>query len=251
VWQPVDDDRTVPASGLPPSPLRPDGGARGAPDWGAGEASGGPGPAALAVACAPGVALALAAGLLLGPLAAGIALLVGSGASSAWVALQGRRALRSLRATPARKADAPRLVNLVEGLSQQVGAPAPSVWIADEGGRNALVCRSGGPCLVVTRRLLDEATRTELEAAVAHCLVRLRGGLLRESLGAAFGGPATALTVDAALDVRAVAVTRYPPGLAAAIAKADEPSRLRPFWLVAEGPSHAPRRARLEALADL
>ncbi|HEX2235991.1 MAG TPA: hypothetical protein VHK89_06925, partial [Actinomycetota bacterium] len=186
-----------------------------------------------------------------GPAAAGLALAAGAGASAAWVALQGRRALRWLRPTPAQPADAPRLLNLVEGLATRVGGPVPSIWIADGHGRNALVCRSGGPRVVVTRALVEEATRTELEAVVAHCLVRLQRPLLRESLGAAFGPPATTLAVDTALDARAAAMTRYPPGLAAAVSKSDDPSRLRPFWFAAEGPSHRSRRDRLDALADL
>lgn len=167
---------------------------------------------------------------------------------------QGRRALSQAEARPARPGDAPRLENLVRGLSADIGAPAPALWVVPEGGPNALVARVRGSAVIaVTRGATETLTLTELEAIVAHCLVRLQSSDLRAtSIAVALGAPRLATTVGSADDVAAAALTRYPPALASAVAKAEARSgRFAPFWFVALDPSHVPVEERVSALTDL
>jgi hypothetical protein len=49
-----------------------------------------------------------------------------------------------------------------------------------------------------------------------------------------------------------VALTRYPPGLASALTKADGGIRhYAPLWFVADAPSHQPVTERVVAVSDL
>ena len=118
-----------------------------------------------------------------------------------------------------------------------------------------MVCRARGDALAVTRALLEGFTRTELEAVVSHCLVRLNSvDLDRASLSVALGplGSGSIPTVGDRDDVAAAAVTRYPPALAAAIEKAEPRSgRYAAFWFVASGRSHRSASERAAALRDL
>jgi hypothetical protein len=196
-----------------------------------------------------GVALTLgrAAGPLAGAAGAGVVL----AAAWVWVACQGRRVLRALRARRLGADEWRRLTNVVHGVAADVGIAPPSLWIFD-GGPNALVCRARGRCLAVARTLLETSTRTELEAVAAHCLLRLRRTTLTwESVAVAFGRLGPRGLVTSADDVRTAALTRYPPALHSAIARAEPPRRGAAFWFVAKGPSHEAREARLEVLADL
>lgn len=161
--------------------------------------------------------------------------------------------LGSLAPVPA---DDVRLLNLVAGLSTDLGHAPPPTFIVQGDGANALVFRYGGrPALGITAAAATELARIELEAVVAHCLVRSDptvGGLDRTSLalGGTFGACAGRVTqLD---DARAVAVTRYPPALATAIEKATPASgRFSYLWFVAEGPGSVSNEARLEALGSL
>jgi hypothetical protein len=153
----------------------------------------------------------------------------------------------------------PRLLNIVAGLSEDLAIEAPPVFVVEGEGVNALIFRRGGRTAIgVTEAARRGLTRTELEAVVAHCLVRsdpatgrLDGTSL--ALGGTFG--ACAPQVSELDDARAVAITRYPPALAKAIEKATPASgRFAYLWFVAEAssqPSGASRSARLEALASL
>ncbi|MDP9224104.1 MAG: hypothetical protein M3P18_09655 [Actinomycetota bacterium] len=203
------------------------------------------------VPCAlTGVIVATTVGVAAGALATGSAGL----ALYLWVRGQGRLALRSTRAVPIEPDGAPRLANIAEGLAATAGCPVPSLWLIDEGGPNALVCRAGGvPVIAATRSLVDGYSRTELEAVVAHCLVRLRDSRrLSETVAL---GPLSVTTgpfPDFSQDAAAAALTRYPPALASAIVKARPRSdRFRALWLVADGPFNEPQSARAEMLLDL
>jgi hypothetical protein len=219
-------------------------------DWGvAAAAPVVPARSAAGAAAAPagaGVVLAV----LLGP-GAGIAAAVASTVATAvWFRAQGRRALRAADAAPLLPGSAPRLENIARGLAADLGVTVPPLWLLPDGGVNALVCRSG---VALPRAALDSLTRTELEAVVAHCLIRLRrSALIRAELASALGrssllGP----VVTSADDVRAAALTRYPPALASALAKSDAERRSGPFWLAAAGRWHEHLGDRLAALADL
>jgi hypothetical protein len=153
-------------------------------------------------------------------------------------------------------AQSPRLTNIVTGLSADLGLDPPPTFVIKSPGVNALVFRHGGrTALGLTAETVDDLPRTELEAVVAHCLVRsdpASGGLDRTSLtlGGTFGACGKAATeLD---DARAVAVTRYPPALAKAIERATPATgRFSYLWFVAEGASGTPLEARLDALDSL
>lgn len=151
-----------------------------------------------------------------------------------------RRALKEAGALAVAGSDAPRLHNLASGLGERMGIGAVDLFIIPEGAPNALTGRSDRPVIAVTRSMLDDFTRTELEAVVAHCLVRHREAGRR------------GVFVGYSDDVRASALTRYPPALVSAIKKAHSyKGRYATFYLVADGPSHRPPSERIEALEDL
>ncbi|MPZ68325.1 MAG: M48 family metalloprotease [Actinobacteria bacterium] len=167
----------------------------------------------------------------------------------------GRRALLSAQARRLKEHEHPRLANLVGGLAKDLGVPAPKLRIIEDEGANAMVCRSGGPVIAVTDELMTTFTRTEIEAVVAHCLVRLNSRGLRMAMLASelvfLAGPLRPM-VGFDDDIRAVAVTKYPPGMIAAIRKAASRSgRHQPLWFVADGRWHNPREQRTAAIEDL
>jgi hypothetical protein len=213
------------------------------------------GRATTAALLAAGGALAAALGWwIAGPLAGLAAAGLYAGALAAWIAAQPRQALRAAAAEPLEAGAAPRLRNLAAGLAADLGVSVPSLWLVSGPGANALVSRAGGPALGVTRQLLETYTRTELEAVVAHCLVRLgASSLRREALAAALGplGRPLCPVLGAPSDAAAAAVTRYPPALATAILKASPARRNAPFYFVAAPPWHEDPEARAALVADL
>jgi len=147
---------------------------------------------------------------------------------------------------PATPQDHPRLENLVEGLCVSTGIAEPSVVLVDDPGAN--VATFGPPddaVLVVTTGLLGILGRVELEAVLAEALARIqqrdaelagvvatftlgrlvRGGPNRpgsvstRGLGRAAAAAEGAFEANRHLqaDLAAVAITRYPPALRAAI----------------------------------
>ncbi len=144
-------------------------------------------------------------------------------------------------------ADQPRLVNLVEGLCVTSGVAEPELRLLDDPAANVAVFgEPGAGVVVVTRGLVESLGRVELEGVLAECLWRLRtsdaelGGLLstfrsgatlrttgatppsgwdrrREALSAGFDEHRHLLA-----DQGAVSITKYPPGLASALAKMHE-----------------------------
>jgi hypothetical protein len=171
-------------------------------------------------------------------------------------ALSGRRALARVAAVPIGPDESPRLHNLVAGLAARLHVAPPALWVIREGGPNAMVAGVLGRArLAVTASLLDRFARSELEAVVAHCLVRAeRGRRWRASVAVWLGRPGRRLAppVGSDDDVRAAALTRYPPALAAAIRKSEpRRDRLAPLWFVADGPPHRPAEEREAALLDL
>ncbi|MFN2525953.1 MAG: hypothetical protein ABR505_06775 [Actinomycetota bacterium] len=197
---------------------------------------------------------ALVLGLLFGPaIATAVAASIGIGLAF-WVASQGRLALRSMGARPA-GSEAPRAAHLLHELARELSVPEPSLWISASAENNALVCNAGGPALLLTTALLEQYTRTELEAVVVHCLCRCGAkDLKRAQVASAFGGLGLrfASPIGDADDVIAASLTRYPPALASAIRKASIGSpRWAAFWFVADRAPHRPVTDRIALLADL
>jgi hypothetical protein len=234
------------------APATPDNGSA-VGDWGAGTiARPRPGPG-LAVLAGGVLVLAIVMGLAAPALgvAGGIVLL---GGLAVWVGSRGRALIRASGARRLEAHEAPRLENIVSGLAADLGVTEPGLWISERGGPNAFVAWSGGPQIGVTRSLLTGFTRTEMEAVVAHCLVRIVEGEARATtLGSGLGPLARGGgAVGGTLDVVAASVTRYPPALASAIGKAEPRSgRFARAWFVSGSSSHVPAEERVAALQDL
>lgn len=197
-----------------------------------------------AAVVAPLVLVGLVVGLVAGIWWAG--LLVGALLGGLAVYLLWQRApgvpVAGLTTSPPDPGRDARLLNLAESLSVAIGVGVPELRIAEVPTINALVSgRSGRDATVVlTRGMLDELVRVELEGALAWCFARLRDpqlgadcfavsvlgavGPLRSALAGL--GPQDELAPST--DRSAVAITRYPPGLAGAVARAMEQGTLVP-----------------------
>jgi heat shock protein HtpX len=220
-----------------------------------------------------------------------------------------RLALRALRARPSDPDRHPRYHNLVQGLCEEAGLPVPKLWVVDSDAANALALGRGPSesAIVVTRGLIERLNRVELEGVLAAELWHVRAssarlgsmavvlgglpGLLlqarRRGGGALLGVAGTVLLVLAPLrrlavpprrhlqaDEGAIYLTRYPPGLIAALTKLDAAAEsgsgaeianlgLRHLWIVRPRPaspdsrldrmfeSHPPLEERLESLREL
>ena len=209
------------------------------------------------IAIVAGIAVvgAVIAWLVLGPIGVAAFAALFSGAIVWTVSNSGRGMLRREKALRLVPGSSPRLENVVEGLAQTTKLPAPEVWLIEDEAPNALVCFTRRPAIAVTSGLVESYTRTELEAVIAHCFVRLaatatplqRTMLALSAISSAFGVPVG--DVD---DVRAAAVTRYPPALASAVTKASpRTGRGASFWFVADDAMHVPPAERSKALLDL
>lgn len=161
-------------------------------------------------------------------------------AASAVVRAAPSLVLGHLRAVPLDdRREHERLVHLVEGLCLATGVRVPDLAVVDDDAPNGMVVgrSSDDATVVVTRGLVERLGRTELEGVIAHLLSRLRSPRLGdETLAALVIGRALApvpvvqrralaWVVDEHPSVRAdrdaVAMTRYPPGLAAALVTID------------------------------
>jgi hypothetical protein len=227
----------------------------------------------MAVVIGAVVAVALVVGVVLGLLVAWWAGIIAAAAAggAAWFGLVAPR-LRAAESRavellgPTRPAALPRdarVLNLVEGLAPGAGLARPTVLVIDDDAPNALALgrdpRRG--VVVVTAGLLSTLDRMQLEAIVAHLLVQVRDGLgAAATLSLAFRpSRAPAAMPMAAADTAAVALTRYPPALAAALdavaaagpaAPRGSSPVLGPLWLVPPG-DRAGAAARVEALRGL
>lgn len=213
-----------------------------------------------ASAGAVGLVAALLVWLLLAPpgLALGLGVVVALVlAAAAWwgSAPLARRLLGAQPADPIRHA---RLFNLVEGLGANAGVPQPALYVLPDPALNALTMgRSPRHAeLVVTSGLLDELTRIELEAVLAHELSHIRNddivtatvavglfGLLGRPARAAAGAGMGAVLASAVVPISALAgvgmqlsvdpdreevadslgvhLTRYPPAMVSALEKME------------------------------
>jgi heat shock protein HtpX len=145
-----------------------------------------------------------------------------------------------------------RLMNLAEGLAAQRGVPLPVLRVVDDPGANMLVVgmTPERAALVVTSGLLAALDRIQLEAIVGRGIAEIRQGDLPAGTMAvrSVGRPAAALEAgglralmvrpfsglvaagtafvadedrDLLLDQAGVALTRFPPGLIAALERCE------------------------------
>lgn len=147
--------------------------------------------------------------------------------------------LRLTRGREVSAGDQPRLHNLVDGLCAAAGLPKPALYVVDDRGRNALTVGRGArhACLVVSAGLVSDLNRVELEGVLAHELSHLkRDDTLASTVAVTVMAPLLAVVPRSAAavrslllpdreqlaDVAATSVTRYPPGLAAALERMCE-----------------------------
>jgi hypothetical protein len=193
-----------------------------------------------------GVVPALVVGLVLfvvvGPWVGLLALVVVAAAWAGLVVVRARgsfdRVLGAVGATSGDPGAHPRWENLVDGLSLTSGVSRPETFVIDRPGANALAVAHGDrTALAATPALLDSLGVVELEAVAANLFGRLKDGSARYgTVTAGLLGPFLG-KVDAAgrlvadglgdqravhSDLAAVGITRYPPGLAAALGRLDE-----------------------------
>lgn len=188
-----------------------------------------------------------------------LGVLVGLFAAGSWVWWVWERSERYvLAALGARRASAEefrRFHNLVDGLHVSAGVPRPELWVVDSAAPNACAVgrdpqRAG---LVVTTGLLEDLSRIELEGVVAALLAEVRSGdTFFDGVAATIAAPFARLgTLGSRLaamlaaperrtrtDVAACRLTRYPPGMIAALERLRDaptgpptPATLAHVWL--------------------
>ncbi|MEA2498361.1 MAG: heat shock protein HtpX [Actinomycetota bacterium] len=147
-----------------------------------------------------------------------------------------KRSFAALGAREIAPGEQPRLSNMVEGLASDLGVAPPLVGVLDDDEANAFVIGGRSPSIGFTTGLVAGYTRTELEAVVAHCLVRVQGrGAIRPA--------------GLAEDIASVTLTRYPPALASALRKASpRPERAGVRWFVPEGGDPSTEQRAVEVL---
>jgi hypothetical protein len=162
---------------------------------------------------------------------------------------------RTLALRPLLREDSPRAHNVAEGLAGDLGLDPPTLHLIPSGEPNALVFLGSGPSVALASSLLESFARTELEAVLAHSLIRFKETNVRRAMAAVWWGRRGhrfAPEVGRDDDIRTCGLTRYPPALAAALRKAvirDE--RFGPLWFVGTGPSHRKADERAVDVLDL
>ena len=164
-----------------------------------------------------------------------------------------RSALAAFGARPLDRGEYPRLENVLDGLCTTHGFRKPFVHVVETPAINAASAGRRPPAhLILTRGALSELDRLELEAVVARQLCEIRRGVAAETVQAGVAripgvGLLAARLADRApghdrvtdIDIEAVRLTNYPPGLASALSKAaagpsvDSPAAAAHLWLVA------------------
>ena len=182
-----------------------------------------------------------------------VAAVVGIAFGWALATVASRRSVGALRRTiGARSAHAgefPRLHNTVDGICLTHGIERPDLYVLDSSSGNALTMAGrDGVSIVLTTGAADRLSLVELEALVAHLLVRcaddgLRGETTAVALGrfltlgggTAGGGPDRMVQID----FDGAELTRFPPGMQEALralsdlgAAVDAPASTARLWLL-------------------
>ena len=187
--------------------------------------------------------------LILGP-GLPVAVVTGAIAAAAFARVVSGRAVgvvrRSLNARPAHVGEFPRLHNTVGGLCLTHGIDRPE--LSPEGNAAAMAGREGAS-MVLTTGAADRLGLVELEALVAHLLVRCgEDGLAADTTRASMGrlaGPRLVATADAGpdrlmqVDFDGADLTRFPPGMQTALqaladlgTEVDAPRATSGLWLL-------------------
>ena len=157
---------------------------------------------------------------------------------------------RSLNARLALVGEFPRLHNTVGGLCLTHGIDIPELFVIDSpAGNAAAMAGREGTSIVLTTGAADRLGLVELEALVAHLLVRCgEDGLTADTTKASMGrlaGPRLVATADAGpdrlmqVDFDGADLTRFPPGMQTALqalaelgTEVDAPRATSGLWLL-------------------
>ena len=157
---------------------------------------------------------------------------------------------RSLNARPALVGEFPRLHNTVGGLCLTHGIDIPELFVIDSpAGNAAAMAGREGTSIVLTTGAADRLGLVELEALVAHLLVRCGDDGLRTDTTKAFmgrlAGPRLVATANTGpdrlmqVDFDGADLTRFPPGMQTALqalaelgTEVDAPRATSGLWLL-------------------
>ncbi len=144
-------------------------------------------------------------------------------------------ALRLLKARPLADGGSHELRNQLEELCARTGLSEPDLYTVGPGAPAIASVGRVGSALIVTDGLTDDLTIVELEAAVARELARIQSGFttvdtlavpfITVPFGFVSGFADKVLRFfrggdhDARIDLEGIAITRYPPGMSAALSK--------------------------------
>jgi len=184
--------------------------------------------------------------------------------------------LRLLGGRPLREGGSHMLRNQLEELCARTGVTEPDLYTVGAGAPAIASFGRQSPSLVVTDGLSEDLTVVELEAAVARELARCRSGSMTvDTLAVTFITAPFAMLGDlgnkmlhfvrggdhdAKTDLECVEITRYPPGLSAALRKmklpANQPASVAHLWASGPEANEAPvgrfgLAERLELLNEL
>ncbi len=175
-----------------------------------------------------------------------------------------RRALALLGATPAAEETFPRLHNLVDGLCASTGIPRPDLYVVNDAAPDActVAVDPRAPSLVVTSGAVESLSVVELEGLVAQQLAHIRVHDPVVGALAVVLPPLRSQLPDLRewqADRGAIAITRYPPGLAGALEKVlagrsaagVHPPALAHLWTGPAAVSSAALEVRIDALREL
>jgi heat shock protein HtpX len=230
------------------------------------------------MASPPAVLVLLVATVAAGPL---VGIVLGVAVAAAVFVLVPRASLGSVRsALGGRRADPTtdaRLCNLVDGISIAAGVPVPELVVVDDDAPNALAAglEPRQALLAVTTGLLASLDRVQLEGVLAHELARIKSydtrpgtviapllQLVDGSLGRRLAATALGAGHLAEADLQGVAITRYPPALAAALERIATGPEVRAtgtldhLWIepprrLADPLVHPPLEERIATLREL
>lgn len=192
---------------------------------------------AIVASAVPGVLIGVVVAVVLGALVTPAAAVVGVVVAAAAAVIVWERAphrlLRALDARPLAFHDAPRAHVMVEGLCATMGLASPRLAVVDSAVVDAVTVgtRPATTTVVLTSGLLRAFGPVELEGALAHELSHVKHGdvpfatvVAAELLpwarwidGGAVLRRLRGRDLEWATDRRSVGVTRYPPGLRAAL----------------------------------
>jgi hypothetical protein len=171
------------------------------------------------------------------PVAIIVPLVLGVGAATYLLSSSDTAAVGGVVLQPATEAGQPRLFNMVDGLCDSHGFRRPNLFVIDDDARNSLVFgrRADDASLAITRGFLDSLSSMGLEGLLARELARansssLPAATVAVSIGRVLPRGLRAVVVRRVLgaqrlqvdDFEAVGYTRYPPGLAEALATQAE-----------------------------